>query len=446
MPSEDVTLVTGRVSSNTSAHLLRSVSVKRAKDPLRFTLNEDGTHEHHLRVTKRQEKLSQVVKDLFGAKKLRNKSVSDVPRILSSSNLELLDKNLQTAVDEANSANGGNKLPPTLFVTLLNQVKNGDIMQYTQADSAAKLQQPENGVSFTSDNDNPQNFNERYGTCQEVIGRGSFGVVRVSHKKLADGTEKLFAVKEFKKKPTESEKKYSKRLTTEFCIMSSLKHPGIIHAYDLLHDTKGDYCEVMEYCSGGDLYSLIITAQKLEIKEADCFFKQLIRAVHYMHEMGVTHRDLKPENILLTADGRLKITDFGNAECFCTAWEDEPQPVHGLCGSSPYIAPEEYTEKEFAATPLDIWACGVIYMAMRTGRQMWKLAKPDDEFYEEYITKRKAVKGYPPIEGLKGNSQCRNVIYSILDPNPSGRLTTRQILQSEWFRDIWCCKQNQTIA
>ena len=113
---------------------------------------------------------------------------------------------------------------------------------------------------------------QKYGKCQEVVGRGAFGIVRISHKKLDNG-EKLFAVKEFRRRPEESEKKYSKRLTAEFCISSSLRHPNVIHTLDLLKDNKGDYCEVMEYCSGGDLYTLVLAAGKLEVVEADCFFK-----------------------------------------------------------------------------------------------------------------------------------------------------------------------------
>lgn len=241
---------------------------------------------------------------------------------------------------------------------------------------------------------------EKYGKCQEVVGRGAFGIVRISHKKMENG-EKLFAVKEFRRRPEESEKKYSKRLTAEFCISSSLRHPNVIHTLDLLQDQKGDYCEVMEYCSGGDLYSLVLTAGKLEVLEADCYFKQMMRGVEYMHEMGVAHRDLKPENLLLTCHGALKITDFGNGECFRMAWENSAHMVSGLCGSAPYIAPEEYVAKEFDARAVDVWACGVIYMAMRTGRHLWRVAKKDeDEFYERYLEGRRDEEGYGPIESL----------------------------------------------
>ncbi|EAQ91355.1 hypothetical protein CHGG_03290 [Chaetomium globosum CBS 148.51] len=198
---------------------------------------------------------------------------------------------------------------------------------------------------------------EKYGKCQEIVGRGAFGVVRIAHKKLENGLgEKVYAVKEFCRRPEETEKKYSKRLTAEFCISSSLRHPNVIHTIDLLKDSKGDYCEVMEFCAGGDLYTLVLSAGKLEVQEADCFFKQMMRGVEYMHEMGVAHRDLKPENLLLTTHGAIKITDFGNGECFRMAWEADAHMVSGLCGSAPYIAPEEYTAKEFDARAVDVWA------------------------------------------------------------------------------------------
>lgn len=376
----------------------------------RFKMFEDGTHEHNLRAARRQDKISNMLKDLLGAKKLRNEAKSAVPNILLPQN---------KPEDE----------PPTLFAGLVSQVKKEGMPD-------ANVKDPE----FSQQD--CRSFVQKYGQCQEVIGRGSFGVVRISHKK-ADAKagchdDALYAVKEFKRKPNESEKKYSRRLTSEFCISSSLKHINIIDTLDLLKDAKGDYCEVMEFCLGGDLYTLIIAAGKLEYAEADCLFKQLIRGVNYMHDMGVAHRDLKPENLLLTQQGVLKITDFGNGECFRMAWEEDIHLSDGVCGSSPYIAPEEFTQKHFDPRCVDIWACGVIYMAMRTGRQLWKVANAKDEFFEEYIQKRKNASGYEPIESLK-RARCRNVIYSILDPIPDRRITGKQILNSEWGREIVVC-------
>lgn len=317
----------------------------------RFVLNTEvqGGHEHHLKSSRRQEKLSDMWRSLIGKKQ----ETADHDLSLVSNWVD----SLKEEKDEANDKKGGPNASSSLV--------------------------------------------EKYGKCQEVVGRGAFGIVRISHKKVGGSGEKLFAVKEFRRRPEETEKKYSKRLTAEFCISSSLRHPNVIHTLDLVKDAKGDYCEVMEFCAGGDLYTLVLSSGKLELQEADCLFKQMMRGVEYLHEMGVAHRDLKPENLLLTTRGALKITDFGNGECFRMAWETDAHMVSGLCGSAPYIAPEEYTDKEFDARAVDVWACGVIYMAMRTGRHLWRLAKKDDdEFYARYLEGRRDEEGYGPIESL----------------------------------------------
>ena len=322
----------------------------------RFLMHPDGTHEHQLKSAKRQEKLSDMLRDMLGGKKKEE--------------------------------HGDEHQQLSLMSTWVDQLKS----------EREKLASDKKGGPNST-----HTLVEKYGKCQEIVGRGAFGIVRISHKADPKDSrlEQLYAVKEFRRRPQESPKKYTKRLTSEFCISSSLRHPNVIHTLDLLQDAKGDYCEVMEFCAGGDLYTLVLAAGKLEVAEADCYFKQLMRGVEYMHEMGVAHRDLKPENLLLTTHGSLKITDFGNGECFRMAWEKEAHMTAGLCGSAPYIAPEEYVDKEFDPRAVDVWATGVIYMAMRTGRHLWRVAKRDeDEFFERYLEGRRDEDGYQPIETL----------------------------------------------
>ncbi|KAJ5501759.1 hypothetical protein N7453_006576 [Penicillium expansum] len=321
-----------------------------------------GNHSHNLRSARRQEKLTDLLRDMMGGRKKDDQ------------------------VDEQQLS---------LMSTWIDQFK-------TERDKVAA--DKKGGPNATA------SLVDKYGKCQEIVGRGAFGIVRISHKVDPQDSkcEQLYAVKEFRRRPQETTKKYQKRLTSEFY-------------------AKGDYCEVMEYCAGGDLYTLVLAAGKLEVAEADCFFKQLMRGVEYMHEMGVAHRDLKPENLLLTTHGALKITDFGNGECFRMAWEKEAHMTAGLCGSA----------------PVDLWATGVIYMAMRTGRHLWRVARKDeDEFYQRYLDGRKHEDGYAPIETLH-RARCRNVIYSILDPNPSRRINASQVLKSEWVRQIKLCKAGE---
>lgn len=322
----------------------------------RFKVQTDGTHQHRLKDYKRQENLLTKVRNMIDRKGKKDTGVEDqaLPLMTEMPN-PIESRGKCTAWEEKRKSN---------MTTLLL---------------------------------------ERYGRCEEIIGRGASGVVRLSHKKVAKGTstEHLYAVKKFRHDPRDSAKTHRKRFTSEFCIASRLQHLNIIGVLDLLQDGAGNYCEIMEYCAGGDLKTLVLREERLEASEADCYFKQLVRGVEYLHEMGVAHRDLKPDNLLLTTNGALKITDFGNADCFRLAWEKEGHLTLSHCGTIPYDAPEEYSHGEFDPRAVDVWATGVIYMVMRTGRLLWMVPRwKADQDFERYLNDRRTEIGYAPIERL----------------------------------------------
>lgn len=124
---------------------------------------------------------------------------------------------------------------------------------------------------------------------------------------------------------------------------SSLSH-NVVETVDLVQDEQQHWCEVMEYCPGGDLYA-VIKKGDLGPAEINSYFKQILSGVAYLHSMGVAHRDIKPENLLLDAKGHVKITDFGVSDVFRMCWERTTHLSKGLCGSEPYIAPEQFEQK-----------------------------------------------------------------------------------------------------
>lgn len=185
----------------------------------------------------------------------------------------------------------------------------------------------------------------------KICGEGVSAIVKVMHK-ITGPPNELYAVKEFRKKSrSETKEEYIEKVNSEFCISKSLCHPNIVSTEDLCVSSSDRWCHVMEYCAGGDLFSLI---EKSFMKDEEklCCFKQLLRGVSYLHDHGIAHRDIKPENLLISSDGHLKITDFGVSEVFrgkhpgdagikCGIEMNEIRlSKPGIVGSAPYISPE----------------------------------------------------------------------------------------------------------
>lgn len=139
-----------------------------------------------------------------------------------------------------------------------------------------------------------ETLSEKYGHPQEKLGQGAQAEVRLAHVKTTiDGLtqEKLYAIKTFKKRGDHGNiKEYTKKVIAEFCINNSLRNENIVTAVDLIKDERGHWCEVLEYMPGGDLYSRIRDSSLTDVDEINCFFKQLVNAVTFMHTMGVAHR------------------------------------------------------------------------------------------------------------------------------------------------------------
>ncbi|KAJ2812639.1 hypothetical protein GGI24_006644, partial [Coemansia furcata] len=196
-------------------------------------------------------------------------------------------------------------------------------------------------------------FEQKYGTCsRECIGRGATAVVRVAYKQHRDGPQ-VYAIKRFRKqRANETEREYIKKLTSEYCISSSIHHKNVVSTLDLIQDPQKNWCQVMEYCPGGDLYT-VIRDGSMGLPEHECCFKQMCEGIAHLHSMGVCHRDIKAENLLLDASNTVKITDFGVADVFRVAWENNIHKSRGLCGSEPYIAPEMFAGKSYDGRKTD---------------------------------------------------------------------------------------------
>jgi len=171
------------------------------------------------------------------------------------------------------------------------------------------------------------------------------------------------------------------RFEREARLLASLNHPHIAQIYGL--ETSPTAFIVMELVAGETLADRLRSApgsrtRGMPIAESLGIARQIVDALDAAHERGIVHRDLKPANVALTADGSVKVLDFGLAKAESAAaggFELTHSPtviaptVDGvLLGTAPYMSPEQARGKPVDKRA-DIWAFGCVLYEMLTGRR-----------------------------------------------------------------------------
>ncbi len=208
------------------------------------------------------------------------------------------------------------------------------------------------------------------------LGAGGMGeVYRAEDTKL--GRE--VAIKALPAEMAEAPERVS-RFRREAQLLASLNHPHIaaIHGVE---ESAGRLFLVLELVEGDDL-SERLKRGPVPVEEALAIARQVAEALEEAHEKGVIHRDLKPANIKVTADGNVKVLDFGLAKAFA-ADASEPNHSHSptfsmaatregvLLGTAAYMSPEQ--AKGLAVDKrTDIFSFGCVLYEMLTGRQAFQ--------------------------------------------------------------------------
>ena len=193
----------------------------------------------------------------------------------------------------------------------------------------------------------------------------------------------------------------------------------------------------MELAEGGDLFDKIESDVGVGEDIAHLYFQQLVGAVAYMHSKGVGHRDIKPENILLSAEGNLKIADFGLATLF--SHNGVTKLCTTSCGSPPYTAPEvvacdttviKKLEKGYRGDLVDIWSCGVVLFVLLVGNTPWD--EPVDRSFEfhEYV----ASNGRPDDELWRNlPTETLSLLRGMMRVEPTQRFSLADVRRHPWF-------------
>jgi len=156
----------------------------------------------------------------------------------------------------------------------------------------------------------------------------------------------------------------------EVKILRQLDHAHVVGFVDAFTDAEGAYIAI-EYLAGMDLYEVMRKGTRFNEKHALLVMRQVVDALAYLHERGISHCDIKLENVVCTdaiSASRVKVIDFGIAHVRKPGPEDKPG-VHMLGASKEYLSPElVVSHRNIVPEPVDIWCAGVLFYVLLARR------------------------------------------------------------------------------
>lgn len=193
----------------------------------------------------------------------------------------------------------------------------------------------------------------------DKVGEGGMAVV---YRAMDELLGRVVAVKMLREQFT-ADREFVERFRREAQAAARLSHPHVVQVFDVGHD-RGTHYIVMEFVDGKSLKQVLQERGRLSPAAASAVALAVAKALAHAHRHGLIHRDIKPHNILITAEGLVKVADFGIARAASASSLTDSGTV---LGSVHYFSPEQARGQSIGA-PSDIYSLGIVLYEMLAGR------------------------------------------------------------------------------
>jgi tRNA A-37 threonylcarbamoyl transferase component Bud32 len=175
--------------------------------------------------------------------------------------------------------------------------------------------------------------------------------------------------------PRPGRETFAVRFDRERDILATLRHPNIAGLYDAGVTAEGQAWLALEYIDGEPLAAWC-DQRRLALRERVTLFRQVLLAVQHAHANLVIHRDLKPANILVTAQGGVRLLDFGIAKLLEAEGDAMPETeltrAAGRTLTLRYASPEQLAGLPLT-TACDVYSLGVVFYELVSGERPHEL-------------------------------------------------------------------------
>jgi eukaryotic-like serine/threonine-protein kinase len=205
---------------------------------------------------------------------------------------------------------------------------------------------------------------ERLGKYEvkSVLGKGAMGIV---YQGYDPHIQRTVAIKTVRKDLVDAEltAQFLARFKNEARAAGRLHHPNIVGIYEYGEDDSVAFI-AMEYVNGIGLREYLDRKAQFEFGQLVNVMVQLLQALEFAHDHGVVHRDIKPANLIMTANGQLKVADFGIARIDAS----ELTMVGTVLGTPSYMSPEQCVGAS-SDHRSDLFSAAVVFYELLVGEK-----------------------------------------------------------------------------